>query len=108
MNKRVIIQYTLAGIIVLILGGLTGWYVFLRTQTNRTAAQDSARGFGSAAPVGNAGSGAGTSAGGTGNTYGGIGGSNSGSLSPAGRSEEHTSELQSQFHLLCRLLLLNN
>jgi len=84
MNKRVIIQYTLAGIIVLILGGLTGWYVFLRTQTNRTAAQDSARGFGSAAPVGNAGSGAGTSAGGTGNTYGGIGGSNSGSLSPAG------------------------
>src|SRR5689334_24413742 len=24
---------------------------------------------------------------------------------PAGRSEEHTSELQSQFHLVCRLLL---
>src|SRR5689334_23977638 len=27
------------------------------------------------------------------------------SLRPAGRSEEHTSELQSQFHLVCRLLL---
>src|SRR6267143_6043001 len=26
-------------------------------------------------------------------------------LGPAGRSEEHTSELQSQFHLVCRLLL---
>src|SRR6267143_2316013 len=26
-------------------------------------------------------------------------------LSPALRSEEHTSELQSQFHLVCRLLL---
>src|SRR5689334_24726085 len=25
-----------------------------------------------------------------------------------GRSEEHTSELQSQFHLVCRLLLDNN
>src|SRR6266568_8933264 len=24
---------------------------------------------------------------------------------PSGRSEEHTSELQSQFHLVCRLLL---
>src|SRR5689334_23718839 len=27
------------------------------------------------------------------------------SLSPSLRSEEHTSELQSQFHLVCRLLL---
>src|SRR5689334_23786209 len=26
-------------------------------------------------------------------------------LRPGGRSEEHTSELQSQFHLVCRLLL---
>src|SRR5689334_24780436 len=26
---------------------------------------------------------------------------------PGGRSEEHTSELQSQFHLVCRLLLEN-
>src|SRR5689334_24734063 len=26
-------------------------------------------------------------------------------LTAAGRSEEHTSELQSQFHLVCRLLL---
>src|SRR6266481_6909940 len=26
-------------------------------------------------------------------------------VAPAGRSEEHTSELQSQFHLVCRLLL---
>src|SRR5438309_3574554 len=26
-------------------------------------------------------------------------------LFPVGRSEEHTSELQSQFHLVCRLLL---
>src|SRR5689334_23498115 len=26
-------------------------------------------------------------------------------LSPLARSEEHTSELQSQFHLVCRLLL---
>src|SRR5689334_23691279 len=28
-----------------------------------------------------------------------------GSELPTGRSEEHTSELQSQFHLVCRLLL---
>src|SRR5689334_24152286 len=28
-----------------------------------------------------------------------------GRIRPAGRSEEHTSELQSQFHLVCRLLL---
>src|SRR5438309_6075158 len=28
-----------------------------------------------------------------------------GGFLPAGRSEEHTSELQSQFHLVCRLLL---
>src|SRR5579862_10071602 len=28
-----------------------------------------------------------------------------GRLIPHGRSEEHTSELQSQFHLVCRLLL---
>src|SRR5689334_23544568 len=27
------------------------------------------------------------------------------SMSPQNRSEEHTSELQSQFHLVCRLLL---
>src|SRR5689334_24379600 len=27
------------------------------------------------------------------------------SLTPGARSEEHTSELQSQFHLVCRLLL---
>src|SRR3989338_4615226 len=27
-------------------------------------------------------------------------------LCPEGRSEEHTSELQSQFHLVCRLLLV--
>src|SRR5689334_23581547 len=26
-------------------------------------------------------------------------------FNPVGRSEEHTSELQSQFHLVCRLLL---
>src|SRR5438309_7295310 len=26
-------------------------------------------------------------------------------IGPGGRSEEHTSELQSQFHLVCRLLL---
>src|SRR5689334_23285135 len=26
-------------------------------------------------------------------------------INPVGRSEEHTSELQSQFHLVCRLLL---
>src|SRR5438309_11549645 len=28
-----------------------------------------------------------------------------GAVSPGSRSEEHTSELQSQFHLVCRLLL---
>src|SRR5689334_24208558 len=31
--------------------------------------------------------------------------SSSRSISTANRSEEHTSELQSQFHLVCRLLL---
>src|SRR6266568_4363024 len=32
----------------------------------------------------------------------GTAGGNLGTASPAGRSEEHTSELQSQFHLVCR------
>src|SRR5689334_24333310 len=32
-------------------------------------------------------------------------GERAGSLRRQGRSEEHTSELQSQFHLVCRLLL---
>src|SRR2546429_7212669 len=35
----------------------------------------------------------------------GIGAEGSAAGAPAGRSEEHTSELQSRLHLVCRLLL---
>ena len=53
MKTRVIIEYLLAAVIVLVLGSLAGWYFFLRTQTETTLAQNIARGFGSAIPVGN-------------------------------------------------------
>lgn len=53
MNTRVIIEYLLAAIIVIVLGSLAGWYFFLRTQTETTLAQNIARGFGMAIPEGN-------------------------------------------------------
>lgn len=54
MKMRTLIEYILAAIIVLILGGLAGWYFFLRTQTQTTSTQSAARGFGAAIPEGNA------------------------------------------------------
>jgi len=54
MNIRTIIEYVLAVILVLILGGLAGWYFFLRTQTKTITSQSAARGFDTAIPQGNA------------------------------------------------------
>lgn len=54
MKTRIIVEYLLAVVLVLILGGLAGWYFFLRTQTKDTAAQGAARGFGIAIPEGRA------------------------------------------------------
>src|SRR3990167_7451329 len=50
MKTRAIVEYLLAAVLVLILGSLTGWYFFLRTQTKTTANQSAARGFGIAIP----------------------------------------------------------
>ncbi len=52
MKTKTLVEYLLAAIIVLILGGLAGWYFFLRTQTETTIAQNIARGFGLAIPEG--------------------------------------------------------
>ncbi|MDO8576441.1 MAG: hypothetical protein Q7R90_03940 [bacterium] len=54
MKTRVLIEYLLAVILVLILGSLAGWYFFLRTQTKTTVEQGTARGFGIAIPEGRA------------------------------------------------------
>ena len=54
MKTRAIVEYLLAAVLVLILGSLTGWYFFLRTQTKTTANQSAARGFGIAIPEGRA------------------------------------------------------
>jgi len=55
MKTRAIIEYILAAVLVVILGSLAGWYFFLRTQTETTALQSAARGFGIAIPEGSAG-----------------------------------------------------
>ena len=48
---RTIILYLLAVIAVVALGGLAGWYLFLRGQSQATLNADAARGFDSSAPV---------------------------------------------------------
>lgn len=50
MKTRTLIEFLLAALIVIALGALSGWYFFLRGQNASTAAQDIARGFGTAAP----------------------------------------------------------
>jgi len=40
---RVTLEYALATIIVIVLGGLAGWYFFLRSATSDTQAKDTAR-----------------------------------------------------------------
>ncbi len=52
MHIRSIIQYVLAGLAVVILGALAGWYFFLHGQTKTTIAFNAARGFGSQVPAG--------------------------------------------------------
>ena len=54
MKVRTIIEYILAALIVLMLGGLSGWYFFLRTQSQTNLSQDAARGYGAPAPLGGA------------------------------------------------------
>src|SRR3989344_4300503 len=47
-----IFRYAIAAVIVMMLGGLLGWYVFVNKQVAVTQANDSARGFGTAASFG--------------------------------------------------------
>jgi len=55
---QTILRYILAGLVVVILGALSGWYFFLRAQTSTTTAIDTARGLGRESPTftGNVGS----------------------------------------------------
>lgn len=52
MKKKsvAITSYALVGIMVAILGGLSGWYLYLRSETGTTQRADTARGFSSAIP----------------------------------------------------------
>lgn len=52
MKTRTVIEYILAVVLVLILGGLAGWYFFLRSQTNTLKTEGAAKGFGEAIPLG--------------------------------------------------------
>lgn len=47
-----ILQYTLAALTVIVIGGLVGWYVFVQKEITGTEASDTARGFGVAALFG--------------------------------------------------------
>ena len=47
-----ILRYVLAAIVVILLGGLAGWYMFVHKQVAATQAIDAARGFGTAASFG--------------------------------------------------------
>ena len=49
MRTQTIIKYSLAALVVIILGAFSGWYFFLQTRSQDTFAQDSARGYGTAA-----------------------------------------------------------
>lgn len=49
-----IFRYIVAAILVAILGGLVGWYVFVHRQVATTSANDAARGFGSTQTFGSA------------------------------------------------------
>lgn len=49
---RTALTYILVGLVVIMLGALVGWFIFLRQQTSDIQAASEARGFGSATPVG--------------------------------------------------------
>lgn len=51
MKMRTVLEFSLAALIVVSLGALSGWYFFLRGEIRSTVAQDSARGFGAEAPT---------------------------------------------------------
>ncbi len=52
MNIRTTIIYACVAVIVVLLGALSGWYFFLRGQTQATTSADAARGFSTGAPFG--------------------------------------------------------
>lgn len=52
MTGKKILRYVLFALVVVILGSLAGWYLFLRSQTGTTDALNAARGFGTQSPVG--------------------------------------------------------
>ena len=45
-----VLEFTVAAIIVMMLGGLAGWYFFIKGETAQLQASDTARGFGTDAP----------------------------------------------------------
>jgi hypothetical protein len=55
MRSRTIIFYSLIVLIVVILGALAGWFLFLRSRSGATQALSSALGLGTQAPMGSAG-----------------------------------------------------
>lgn len=56
MKGVTILRYSIAALIVVILGALLGWYLFVSRQVAQTGAADAARGFGTAASFGSSGS----------------------------------------------------
>jgi hypothetical protein len=48
-----ILQFVLAALVVMMLGGLAGWYLFVREHIDSTTATDAARGFGTETSFGN-------------------------------------------------------
>lgn len=51
-TQRHILQFILVALIVAIVGGFAGWYVFIRGEIRETERQDAGRGAGSSAPTG--------------------------------------------------------
>lgn len=50
MSLRTILRFLLIALVVVSLGALTGWYLFLRGKTQSSTSSDTARGFGTSAP----------------------------------------------------------
>jgi hypothetical protein len=50
--KTPLLRYIVAAIIVVVLGGLGGWYMFINKQIDSTEAQDTARGYGASETFG--------------------------------------------------------
>lgn len=91
MNTQTIAEYALAGIIVVMLGSLAGWYFFLRTQGSEARAADAARGYQTAGDADAFQGGAG---------IGGAGGAQTPTSPDAGRQNPRTSFFSSVYNAI--------